>query len=134
VRLLLDTDVLLWFMAADRRLGARARSLIEEPANTVMVSIVSLWEIALKSRLGKLRIDLDAALEAIGRTDIEHLDLKEGHLRVLARLRTIVEHRDPFDHLLIAQAQAEDLTFMSNDGWVRRYPVRHESSAASGPA
>jgi PIN domain nuclease of toxin-antitoxin system len=130
MRLLLDTHALLWFLVADRRLGRRTRAMIEAPANIVMISIVSLWEIALKSRLGKLRIDLGTVLDSVGRTDFERLDLKETHLRVLGALPNVAEHRDPFDHLLIAQAQAEDLTFVSNDAWVARYPVRFETCAA----
>jgi PIN domain nuclease of toxin-antitoxin system len=126
VRLLLDTHALLWFLAADRRLGVRALRTIEAPANTVTLSIVSLWEIALKSRLGKLRVDLDAVLDAVARTDFERLDLKETHLRILNALPAVAGHRDPFDHLLIAQAQTEDLTFLSDDPWVRNYAVRYE--------
>jgi PIN domain nuclease of toxin-antitoxin system len=127
VRLLLDTHALLWFLAADRRLGGHARDLIEAPANTVMISIVSLWEIALKSRLGKLVIDLGAVLDAVRRTDFISLELKESHLRSLGSLPIVAEHRDPFDHLLIAQAQTEDLIFLSTDAWVRNYPVRFET-------
>jgi PIN domain nuclease of toxin-antitoxin system len=127
VRLLLDTHALLWFLVADHRLGRRACRMIEAPANTVMISIVSLWEIALKARLGKLRVDLDGVLDAIGRADFENLGLTEPHLRVLTALPNVAEHRDPFDHLLIAQARAEDLTFLSNDAWVRHYAVRFET-------
>ena len=134
MRLLLDTLALLWFLVADRRLGGPARQLIETPENRVMVSIVSLWEIALKSRLGKLRVDMDAVLAAVGGTDLERLDLKESHLRALSALPNVAEHRDPFDHLLIAQARAEDLTFLSNDAWVRHYPVRFEPCSTSRPA
>jgi len=126
MRLLLETHALLWFLAADRRLGARARQLIEAAENTVMISIVSLWEIALKSRVGKLRIDLDALLNAVGGTDLERLDVKESHLRALGLLPNVAEHRDLFDHLLIAQARSEDLTFLSSDAWVRHYPIRCE--------
>jgi PIN domain nuclease of toxin-antitoxin system len=129
VRLLLDTHVLLWFLAADRRLGARARGLIEAPENIVMVSVISLWEIALKSRLGKLSADLGAVLDAVGRTDFQRLDLTESHLRALSALPNVAEHRDPFDHLLIAQAQAENLTFVSGDARARQYPVRLEFCA-----
>jgi PIN domain nuclease of toxin-antitoxin system len=103
--------------------------LIEAPANTVMISIVSLWEIALKARLGKLRIDLDSVLAGIGGTDFERLDLKETHLRGLHLLLNVAEHRAPFDHLLIAQALVEDLTFLSGDPWPRHYPVRFEACA-----
>jgi PIN domain nuclease of toxin-antitoxin system len=130
VRLLLDTHALLWFLAADRRLSPRTRAMIDAPANTVMISIVSLWEIALKSHLGKLRVELGTVLDPAGRTDFERFDLKEAHPRVLSVLPNVAEHRDPFDHLLIAQAQAEDLTFVSNDTWVARYPVRFQTCAA----
>jgi PIN domain nuclease of toxin-antitoxin system len=126
MRLLLDTPALLWFLVADRRLSRHARSLIDAPANTVAISIVSLWEIALKTRLGKLKLDLLATLDAVSRTDFESLDLKLSHLRALSALPTVAGHRDPFDHLLIAQAQTEDLTFLSNDPWVRHYSIRFE--------
>jgi PIN domain nuclease of toxin-antitoxin system len=131
LRLLLDTHALLWFLASDHRLSGRARGLIEAPANAIFISIVSLWEIALKSRLGKLRVDLDAVRDATGQTDFEDLDLKLAHLRALGALPVIAEHRDPFDHLLIAQAQAESLTFLSSDPWLRHYPVRYETCSAA---
>jgi PIN domain nuclease of toxin-antitoxin system len=134
MRVLLDTHALPWFLAADRRLGQAARDLIEAPANIVLISVVSLWEIALKSRLGKLRIDLDTVLDLVGQTDFERLDLKEAHLRGLVRLPIVADHRDPFDHLLVAQARTEDLTFLSNDPWVRQYFVRCEPCSAAGPA
>ena len=134
MKLLLDTHVLLWFLAADRRLGQHARGLIEDTSNTVLISIISLWEIALKSRLGKLRIDLTQLLAAVGRADFELLGLKESHLRALATLPVVAEHRDPFDHLLIAQAVSEDLTFLSGDAWVRNYSVRFETCSTPRPA
>jgi PIN domain nuclease of toxin-antitoxin system len=133
VRLLLDTHALLWFLTADRRLGRRARGLIEAPANTAMISIVSLWEIALKSRLGKLHLDFAAIMDAVGRTDFENLGLTETHLRILAGLPNVTDHRDPFDHLLIAQAQAEDLIFVSDDRWVRNYAIRFEPCSGAQP-
>jgi PIN domain nuclease of toxin-antitoxin system len=124
--LLLDTHALLWFLVADRRLSPHARRLIDAPANTVAISIVSLWEIALKTRLGKLKLDLLATLDAVSRTDFERLDLKLSHPRALSALPNVAGHRDLFDHLLVAQAQAEDLTFLSNDRWVRLYSIRFE--------
>jgi PIN domain nuclease of toxin-antitoxin system len=128
---LLDTHALLWFLASDRRLSRRARSIIAAPANTVFISIVSLWEIVLKSRLGKLRVDLAAVVDLVGRADFENLDLKWTHLRALGALPVVAEHRDPFDQLLIAQAQAESLTFLSSDPWLRHYPVRYETCSAA---
>ena len=67
-------------------------------------------------------------------SDLERLDLKQSHLRALSGLPNVAEHRDPFDHLLIAQARAEDLTFLSNDAWVRHYPVRFEPCSTPRPA
>lgn len=129
MRILLDTHILLWFLVADPRLGPASRAMIEADENTVAVSIVSLWEIALKVRIGKLRIDLATVLDDIGRANFTRLDLKETHLLVLGRLPMAAAHRDPFDHLLIAQAQVEELRLVSNDAWVGNYPAGFETRA-----
>lgn len=123
MRLLLDTHALLWWLSDDPRLSARARDLIAEPANDVLVSVASLWEIVVKTRIGKLEADLPAILAEIGRQGFTLLDLRPAHFLALAGLPT--HHRDPFDHLLIAQAIAEDALFLSRDCRVSLYPVRH---------
>ena len=121
MRLLLDTHALLWSLADDPRLGANARALISDPANDVLVSIACLWEIAIKVRLGKLDADLDEIDSAIDAQGFDRLDIALPHLRALATLP--LHHRDPFDHLLIAQAQSEQLIFVTNDRHASLYPI-----------
>lgn len=119
MKLLLDTHVLLWWLADDARLGSRARALIADPANDVLVSAVSLWEIAVKTRVGKLVASLDDVLDAVRENGFLRLGLEDAHLRVLMGLA--LHHRDPFDHLLVAQALAEGAVFCSGDADVGRY-------------
>lgn len=127
--LLLDTHVLLWFLFGDPRLSLATKASIEAPEAAVVVSLVSFWEIALKIRIGKLSIDLESVFDDVRGAGFTILALKEGHIRTLRQLPLIPGHRDPFDHLLIAQAVAEDATFLSNDAWVAHYPVRHQATA-----
>jgi PIN domain nuclease of toxin-antitoxin system len=123
VRLLLDTHVLLWFAAGDDQLGRKARAAIADPANTVLVSVVSLWEAAIKVRIGKLDVDVSALIRESVRAGFDLLDLTAGHVERLLALPVSDRHRDPFDHLLLAQAAAEGATFVTDDGHARRYGV-----------
>jgi PIN domain nuclease of toxin-antitoxin system len=134
VRLLLDTHALLWWLADDDQLGPQARHLIEDPGNDILVSVVSLWEIVVKLRVGKLEADIREIAGTIPREGLALLDISTAHLLTLARLP--MHHRDPFDHLLIAQAIEEDATFISEDRNASRYPVRLItcSDAPSSPA
>jgi len=100
---------------------ASVRDALTDPANDVLVSIVSLWEIAVKSRIGKLRVDLDAIVLGIESQRFEQLDIRIPHLEALSRLPD--HHRDPFDHLLIAQAQVEGLTFVTSDRIAASYDI-----------
>jgi PIN domain nuclease of toxin-antitoxin system len=122
VKVLLDTHALLWWLADDGRLGPRARELIEDPANDILVSVASLWEIVVKLRVGKLQADVGEVAAAVQHGGFALLDIGMPHLLALAVLPT--HHRDPFDHLLIAQAIAEDATFVSDDRHVPDYPAR----------
>jgi PIN domain nuclease of toxin-antitoxin system len=120
VSYLLDTHVLLWALGQPRRLG-KVRALIEAPETVVFVSAVSAWEIELKRALGKLSApdDLEAQVRA---ARFAELPLRMSHV---ARLRSLPpHHRDPFDRALVAQALVEDLTLVTADPLVRRYPVR----------
>ena len=122
MRLLLDTHVLLWWLSDDDRLGQHVRELIADPANDVLVSVASLWEIQVKVRVGKLTADLQDILSEIEAQAFELLPIKQTHL---VRLGTLpAHHRDPFDHLLIAQAIIEDATFVSEDRHTPNYPVK----------
>lgn len=121
MRLLLDTHALLWWMGGDTSLDVAARGLIEDPANDVSVSIASLWEIAIKVQAGKLESDMDEILGAMATQGIRVLDVRPAHLGVLVRLRR--HHKDPFDHMIVAQAIAEGATVMSEDRLMALYPA-----------
>ncbi len=121
MRLLLDTHALLWALDGDGRLDDAARDMLADPSNDVWVSAISLWEIAIKVRIGKLRVDVPELLSLLRPSGFRVLDLKTAHLTQLAALPLRPDHRDPFDHLLIAQALAESLTFMTADGHANRY-------------
>ena len=121
MRLLLDTHALLWWLNDDEKLESRVRGLIGDPANDVLVSAVSLWEITVKLRIGKLDADIEEILAILPDQGFQRLDISDAHLIALAGLP--VHHRDPFDHLLMAQALAEDAHFVSEDQNVPLYGV-----------
>jgi PIN domain nuclease of toxin-antitoxin system len=116
VRFLLDTHTLLWSFNGAPDLSTRARRLIEDGSNELLVSAASAWEIATKVRLGKLPTgeelvsDLGYYLSQLG---CDGLAISVDHAVRAGRLRG--EHRDPFDRMLIFQAQAENLPIISND-------------------
>ena len=119
MRLLLDTNALLWLLAGDPRLGTQARHEVEAAAELV-VSAASLWEIAIKVSIDKLAAlpGLPAVLAEAG---VRRLGIEDEHLRRLESLPW--HHRDPFDRLLIAQAQAEALTVLTADPAFGDYAV-----------
>lgn len=123
MKLLLDTHALLWWLADDARLGQRARERIADSDTIVLVSAVSLWEIVVKVRVGKLVADIGEIVAAVGRQDFTLLPIDRAHLEALAGLPRLPDHRDPFDHLLVAQAISEGATFVSEDRSVARYAV-----------
>jgi PIN domain nuclease of toxin-antitoxin system len=122
MRCLLDTHALLWWLADDRRLGPHARALIADPAEEILVSVASLWEIVVKMRIGKLEGEIGAIERAIVRDGFQRLAITPAHLATLATLP--LHHRDPFDHLLIAQAMTEQAILVSHDGRLSLYPVQ----------
>ncbi len=118
MRLLLDTHLLLWWIAASPSLPSSARDLISDAANIVFVSTVSLWEIWLKVSLGKLRLPRDFEM-ALAKESFESLPLTAPQTRLIARLPW--HHRDPFDRMLVAQARAENLTLLTADAGLVAY-------------
>lgn len=122
MRILLDTHVLLWWLADDDRLGRYARTLLENPGNDILVSVASLWEVVVKVRIGKLEADVGEIAAAVQDCGFALLDISVKHLSALASLP--MHHRDPFDRLLIAQAAAEDAALLSDDRSLRGYPAR----------
>ena len=120
MRLLLDTHVLLWWLADDRRLSAEHRVLIADASNVVLVSAMTIAEIAIKTSLGKLEApdDLPDHIEAQG---FGWLPVGAEHAW---RVRDLPpHHRDPFDRMLIAQAIAEQLTVLTADPHFAAYGV-----------
>ena len=120
-RLLLDTHAFLWWLADAPQLSDAARKAIGDERNEVFVSAASGWEIAIKRQLGKLQApdDLDAAVEAEG---FSHLPISFFHGEQAGLLPG--HHRDPFDRMLVAQAQAEGLVIVTADPKLALYGVR----------
>ena len=112
MRLLIDTHLILWWLNDDPLLSRIGSALIADPNNTVFVSPISTWEIWLKKSLGKLELP-DQFEEALAKEEFEALPLTTAHTRLVADLPWY--HRDPFDRMLIAQAKAADLTFLTAD-------------------
>ena len=121
MRLLLDTNVLLWWALDENAERSNAGRLIADPANEVLLSVVSLWEVVIKQRVAKLDIALDALIRLADAQRFTRLGIEDRHLQALVRLP--FHHRDPFDHLLIAQAIAEDAAFVTRDRVAARYPI-----------
>ena len=123
MRLLLDTHAFLWSVMDVPRLRGFSEQ-IADPGNDVSVSTVSLFEIAVKVRTGKLRVDMKELIGAIDLQGFQLLPLTERHLLEIGNLPVHADHKDPFDHQLIAQAIAEDMFFLSFDRHAGRYPVK----------
>jgi PIN domain nuclease of toxin-antitoxin system len=125
VRLLLDTHALLWWLDGDRRLSPKARRAIADQSNTILVSAASAWEIATKARLGKLPGAADVAADVaacVAGQGFLPLDITMLHAQRAGRLPG--EHRDPFDRMLIAQSQMEDIAILSDDEAFDKFDVR----------
>jgi PIN domain nuclease of toxin-antitoxin system len=119
VRLLLDTHILLWWGAGDRRLAKPARDIIAAPSNDVAVSAATFWEIAIKLSLGRIEIDLSELLAAVKADDFEEIDVSIEHTLQLRALPD--HHRDPFDRMLIAQSIVEGRRLVTRDESILAY-------------
>jgi PIN domain nuclease of toxin-antitoxin system len=126
VKLLLDTHTLLWLASGDARLSQLARKTIADSANTLTISVATIWELAIKTTKPQqpliLKDPLDVYLaQCLPTYGIDVLAIQQGHaLEVLALPD---HHRDPFDRIIIAQAIYEGMTLVSGDSHVPRYPV-----------
>ena len=118
MRLLLDTHLFLWVVAGSPQLKPAAKRIIES-ADKVHVSAASLWEIAIKARLGKLDANAGEMLTAIDASGFVELPVTAAHAAAVAQLP--LHHRDPFDRLLIAQCISEPLRFLTADGILGQY-------------
>jgi PIN domain nuclease of toxin-antitoxin system len=122
MKFLVDTHLLLWAAGQPDRLSATALSLIDNPANEVLFSAASLWEVAIKRRLGRDDFQADPRLLRRGLLDngYSELPIVSDHVVAIATLPPI--HKDPFDRLLVAQAMVEGITLLTADSVVARYP------------
>lgn len=122
MNLLLDTHVLLWAAAASPQLPDDARALIENSANAVFFSAASLWEVAIKNGLGRPDFRFDSRLLRRGLLEngYSELPVRGAHAVAVDLLPPI--HKDPFDRILVAQAQVEGVTLLTADALVARYP------------
>jgi PIN domain nuclease of toxin-antitoxin system len=123
MKLLLDTHVLLWAAGQPKRLSRAARALLNEPRNEPMFSSASLWEIAIKSGLGRDDFQVDARLLRRGLLDNGYgeLPISSEHAVAIDGLPPI--HKDPFDRLLVAQSMVEGITLLTSDPLVAQYPA-----------
>ena len=120
MRLLLDTQVLLWWLTDDARLDHDRRAAIADPDALVHVSAATIWEIAVKEALGRIEVGADLADE-IERNGFLELPVSARHALAAGRLPRI--HGDPFDRLLVAQARQEGMRLVTRDSTLAEYKV-----------
>ena len=126
MKLLLDTYVLLWAAGKPEKLSRKARKLLEDPQNTLVFSAASLWEIAIKQTIGRDDFRVDARLLRRGLMDNGYQELQVTGAHALAVESLPPLHKDPFDRMLLAQAQVEAMTLVTVDIIVAKYPVAIE--------
>lgn len=124
-RLLLDTHAFIWWASEPEKLSKKALALCENPNNTIILSVASVWEMQIKMQLGRLKLEAEL-------TDLIDLQRKINDLQILPielehtlELRNLDDHhKDPFDRLLIAQSKLEDLIIVSKDANIKKYSIR----------
>ncbi|MET0371801.1 MAG: type II toxin-antitoxin system VapC family toxin [Sphingobium sp.] len=122
MKYLLDTHLLIWAAGFPDRMSAEARELIADTGNALMFSAASLWEVAIKSDLGRPDFDVDARLLRRGLLDNGYGELAVASEHAVAIRGLPLIHKDPFDRLLIAQSMVEGITLLTADAVVGQYP------------
>ncbi len=125
MNILLDTHTFLWWIDNHPRLSSRAHELISDSSNTLFLSAASGWEISIKSKLGKLTLsgDLEHFIaEQLAANAIRSLPIEMSHALHVYTLPS--HHRDPFDRILVAQSQMEDMPILTTDPHIAQYPVQ----------
>ncbi|MBP6812998.1 MAG: type II toxin-antitoxin system VapC family toxin [Saprospiraceae bacterium] len=127
MKYLIDTHVLIWFSEDDSRLPVRIKSIIEDDSSEIFVSHATIWEMAIKMSLGKLKLrySLPEWEHILVKNSIALLPNSFRHYQTLLSLP--LHHQDPFDRLIIAQAIAEDFTVITHDPKFSAYPVKLEA-------
>jgi PIN domain nuclease of toxin-antitoxin system len=118
MKILIDTQVLLWALMSPERLGTMGQKLIGNPENTLFLSAVSLWEIRIKESIGKLSLPRKFS-EDVRKLGCEELAMTVAHTEALKDLPLL--HRDPFDRMLVAQAKCEGLKLLTADRLLEGY-------------
>ncbi len=124
MRLLLDTHAFLWLLGSPEKLSRTALQACQDPDNTLWLSLVSVWEIQLKVQLKKLQLDAplsELIKTSLAENQVELLPIELAHILALDGLP--YHHRDPFDRLLITQAQIARVPLVSQDSAIVQYPV-----------
>ena len=121
MRYLVDTHIALWTLLEPDRLSAEARAMLSDPANSAAVSYASIWEVAVKHAAHSDRMPIPSAIfaEKCRASGFALLSIEVEHISETEQLRLVidgVEHRDPFDRILVAQARCERMKFMTHDG------------------
>lgn len=124
MNLLLDTHILIWFLNGDSRLSLKVKHAIEDINNTKIVSIASIWEIAIKISLDKFRFHkgFRKFLEIVEENGFVILPISFEHTLIVSTLE--FNHRDPFDRILIAQCKCENFTLATQDENIKRYNIK----------
>ncbi len=120
MNILLDTHILLWFVKGEKRLSTSRRKIITNSSNHILVSLASMWEISIKTSIGKL--DIPTNFDLFVPQEMDFLNITLAHIESVQKLP--FHHRDPFDRMLIAQALTEDIHTMTDDSNFHPYGVK----------
>lgn len=122
MKYLLDTHILIWWAEDSKKLKTEHKKIIADPENIIFVSVVSVWEVIIKTKLKKIRLktSIDKIIE---KYDFNVLDIEMDHVLELNKLKDY--HKDPFDRLLIAQSKIEDLILLTDDKLINQYFKRN---------
>lgn len=123
MQILLDTHILIWFLEGNNQLSVQRQKLLTDSQNEVFISIASLWELAIKISIGKIRLSksLFQIIQQLAVEKIEILPILPPHVLLVETLP--FHHRDPFDRIIIAQSQVEKFELMSDDNEFAKYGV-----------
>ena len=121
MKLLLDTNALIWWLRDDTKLGPRAKQAIADRESEIIVSTISLWEITMKWRVGKMPYSGSTFLDDLRDEGIEPLGISIAHLLALEGLA--FHHGDPFDHMILAQAKVESARILTSDRHLPQYGI-----------
>jgi PIN domain nuclease of toxin-antitoxin system len=134
MKVLIDTHIFIWFINGDKQLPKKTREIIADTDNKCFISIASIWEIAIKFSLGKLKLksDFEKIADFLLDNDIEILSLSFEHIQQLLKLD--FHHHDPFDRIIIAQGIEEDITIITKDREFILYDVNTLWNDSDEPA